>query len=228
MQEEPLCGPNHLTEQWASEFLRLYPGANILAAAKKDFEPARRKKFCLRIATGDYDAVIIGHTQFEKIPLSFERQAALIERQIDEITLSHDRDAALYHECMGSMEENVSEIAGAIRQGDTGHLTEWLADIIADGMVPGEVERAVELLGELNDYKPLARTPEMEEQNCSMIDNVPDNGAGEKPRKEENKKLQEKPDGRVSLRERLAQKQAAVSGRGNEPQEGKKKGHREM
>ena len=77
--------PNHLTEQWASDFLRLYPGANILAATKKDFEPANRKKFCSRIATGDYDAVIIGHSQFEKIPLSQERQAAMIERQIDEI-----------------------------------------------------------------------------------------------------------------------------------------------
>ncbi len=77
--------PNHLTEQWASDFLRLYPGANILAATKKDFEPANRRKFCSRIATGDYDAVIIGHSQFEKIPLSKERQVAILERQIDEI-----------------------------------------------------------------------------------------------------------------------------------------------
>ena len=80
--------PNHLTEQWASDFLRLYPGANILAATKKDFEPANRKKFCSRIATGDYDAVIIGHTQFEKISLSMERQAAMIERQITEIEMA--------------------------------------------------------------------------------------------------------------------------------------------
>ena len=80
--------PNHLTEQWASDFLRLYTGANILAATKKDFEPANRKKFCSRIATGDYDAVIIGHTQFEKIPLSMERQAAMIERQITEIEMA--------------------------------------------------------------------------------------------------------------------------------------------
>ena len=80
--------PNHLTEQWASDFLRLYLGANILAATKKDFEPANRKKFCSRIATGDYDAVIIGHSQFEKIPLSQERQAATIEKQIDEIELA--------------------------------------------------------------------------------------------------------------------------------------------
>ena len=80
--------PNHLTEQWASDFLRLYPGANILAATRKDFQPANRKKFCSRIATGDYDAVIIGHSQFEKIPLSAERQTAIIERQIADITQS--------------------------------------------------------------------------------------------------------------------------------------------
>ncbi|MBQ8086247.1 MAG: DEAD/DEAH box helicase family protein [Lachnospiraceae bacterium] len=79
--------PNHLTEQWGSDFLQLYPGANILVATKKDFEPANRKKFCSRIATGDYDAVIIGHTQFEKIPLSIERQKAIVERQIDEIEI---------------------------------------------------------------------------------------------------------------------------------------------
>ncbi|MDO5397138.1 MAG: SNF2-related protein [bacterium] len=77
--------PNHLTEQWASEFLRLYPSANILAATKKDFEPHNRKKFCARIATGDYDAVIIGHSQFERIPVSKERQERLIEEQIEEL-----------------------------------------------------------------------------------------------------------------------------------------------
>ena len=78
--------PNHLTEQWASEFLRLYPSANILAATKKDFEPKNRKKFCARIATGDYDAIIIGHSQFERIPVSMERQERLLREQIDEVT----------------------------------------------------------------------------------------------------------------------------------------------
>lgn len=77
--------PNHLTEQWGGDFLRLYPGANVLVATKKDFEPARRKKFCARIATGDYDAVVIGHTQFEKIPLSPQRQEAIIRDQIAEV-----------------------------------------------------------------------------------------------------------------------------------------------
>ncbi len=80
--------PNHLTGQWAADFLRLYPGANILAATKKDFEASNRKKFCSRIATGEYDAVIIGHSQFAMIPLSAERQAVMIERQIDEIEAS--------------------------------------------------------------------------------------------------------------------------------------------
>ena len=80
--------PNHLLEQWGSDFLRLYPRANILVATKKDFEPANRKRFCSRIATGDYDAVIIGHSQFEKIPLSRERQIALLEDQIADITYS--------------------------------------------------------------------------------------------------------------------------------------------
>ena len=85
--------PNHLTEQWGGDFLRLYPGANILVATKKDFEPANRKRFCSRIATGDYDAVIIGHTQFEKIPLSRERQIAMLEDQIADITFSIEEAA---------------------------------------------------------------------------------------------------------------------------------------
>lgn len=92
--------PNHLTEQWGGDFLRLYPGANVLVATKKDFEPARRKKFCARIATGDYDAVIIGHTQFEKIPLSPERQEAIIRDQIadvvDAIQDAKDNDGERY------------------------------------------------------------------------------------------------------------------------------------
>ncbi len=79
--------PNHLTEQWAAEYLQLYPAANILVATKKDFETKNRKKFCGRIATGDYDAIIIGHSQFEKIPMSLERQRAILEQQIEEITL---------------------------------------------------------------------------------------------------------------------------------------------
>ena len=77
--------PNHLTEQWASEYLQLYPSANILVATKKDFETKNRKKFCGRIATGDYDAVIIGHSQFEKIPMSLERQRAILQQQLDEV-----------------------------------------------------------------------------------------------------------------------------------------------
>ncbi len=84
-QKSLFAVPNHLTEQWASEFLRLYPSANILVATKKDFETRNRKKFCARIATGDYDAVIIGHSQFERIPVSIERQERLLQEQIWEI-----------------------------------------------------------------------------------------------------------------------------------------------
>ncbi len=80
--------PNHLTEQWGADFLRLYPNANVLVATKKDFEPSNRKQFCSRIATGDYDAIIIGHSQFERIPLSPERQKSMIERQIQDITFA--------------------------------------------------------------------------------------------------------------------------------------------
>ena len=78
--------PNHLTEQWAAEFLQLYPSANVLVSTRKDFETKNRKKFCGRIATGDYDAIIIGHSQFEKIPMSIERQRAILEQQLDEVT----------------------------------------------------------------------------------------------------------------------------------------------
>ena len=80
--------PNHLTEQWGADFLRLYPNANVLVATKKDFEPSNRKQFCSRIATGDYDAIVIGHSQFERVPLSPERQKVIVERQIDDITLA--------------------------------------------------------------------------------------------------------------------------------------------
>lgn len=80
--------PNHLTEQWGADFLRLYPNANVLVATKKDFEPSNRKQFCSRIATGDYDAIVIGHSQFERVPLSPERQKAIVGRQIDDITLA--------------------------------------------------------------------------------------------------------------------------------------------
>ena len=86
MRKSLFVVPNHLTEQWASEFLRLYPSANILVTKQKDFETRNRKKFCARIATGDYDAIIIGHSQFEKIPISRARQEALLKEQIEEIS----------------------------------------------------------------------------------------------------------------------------------------------
>ena len=84
-QKSLFAVPNHLIEQWASEFLRLYPSANILVARKKDFEARNRKKFCAKIATGDYDAVIMGHSQFERLPVSYERRERLLQEQIWEI-----------------------------------------------------------------------------------------------------------------------------------------------
>ena len=105
-QKSMFIVPNHLTVQWASEFLRLYPSANLLVTTKKDFEAANRKKFCARIATGDYDAIIIGHSQFERIPISKERQARILEEQIDEIEaglseLQHSRRRTLHHQADG-------------------------------------------------------------------------------------------------------------------------------
>ena len=106
-QKSMFVVPNHLTEQWASEFLRLYPSANILVTTKKDFEKAKRKQFCARIATGDYDAVIIGHSQFEKIPISQERQERMLREQIDEIAAGIEENGAgewraFYHQAHGS------------------------------------------------------------------------------------------------------------------------------
>lgn len=105
--------PNHLTEQWASEFLRLYPSAKLLVSRKKDFEAANRKKFCARIATGDYDAVIIGHSQFEKIPLSAERQERQIQAQLDEIEaaiaeIKYERDEKFTIKQMEKMRKSLT------------------------------------------------------------------------------------------------------------------------
>ena len=94
--------------------------------------------------------------------------------------LSYDYDTVLYHDSTRNMTENVSELAESIKQGDTGHLTTWLADIISEGAVPEEIKRATELLEKLTEYKPLAKIEEAEEQNYNMIDNVLNNGVGEK------------------------------------------------
>ena len=108
--------PNHLTEQWASEFIRLYPSASILVATKKDFERANRQKFCARIATGDYDAVIIGHSQFERIPVSQERQQRLLREQLDDIThgieeLKYQRGEQFYHQAAGTHPQTAGKSA---------------------------------------------------------------------------------------------------------------------
>ena len=144
--------------------------------------------------------------------------------------LSYDYDTVLYHDSTRNMTENVSELAESIKQGDTGHLTAWLADIISEGAVPEEIKRATELLEKLTEYKPLAKIEEAEEQNYNMIDNVLNNGVGEKAQREENKRMEEKPPARVSLKVRLAEKKAQVEGKSKEHdvQENEKKSHREM
>ena len=144
--------------------------------------------------------------------------------------LSYDYDTVLYHDSTRNMTENVSELAESIKQGDTGHLTTWLADIISEGAVPEEIKRATELLEKLTEYKPLAKIEEAEEQNYNMIDIVLNNGVGEKAQREENKRMEEKPPARVSLKVRLAEKKAQVEGKSKEHdvQENEKKSHREM
>ena len=144
--------------------------------------------------------------------------------------LSYDYDTVLYHDSTRNMTENVSELAESIKQGDTGHLTTWLADIISEGAVPEEIKRATEVLEKLTEYKPLAKIEEAEEQNYNMIDNVLNNGVGEKAQREKNKRMEEKPPARVSLKVRLAEKKAQVEGKSKEHdvQENEKKSHREM
>lgn len=144
--------------------------------------------------------------------------------------LSYDYDTVLYHDSTRNMTENVSELAESIKQGDTGHLTTWLADIISEGAVPEEIKRATELLEKLTEYKPLAKIEEAEEQNYNMIDNVLNNGVGEKAQRKKNKRMEEKPPARVSLKVRLAEKKAQVEGKSKEHdvQENEKKSHREM
>ena len=148
--------------------------------------------------------------------------------EIDRFT--YDYDTALYHDNSQSMTENVSEIAEALKQRDTHDIALWLADIAADGTESEERKRAMELLEKLAEYKPLAKIEEMEEQNYNMVDNVLNNGAGEKAQKEENKKEQERPAARNSLKARLAEKKALVSGQGknHEAQENIKNNQREM
>ena len=144
--------------------------------------------------------------------------------------LSYDYDTVLYHDSTRNMTENVSELAESIKQGDTGHLTTWLADIISEGSVPEEIKRATELLEKLTEYKPLAKIEEAEEQNYNMIDNVLNNGVGEKAQREENKRMEEKPTVRLSLKSRLAEKKSQVEGQSKEHdvQENEKKSQREM
>ena len=137
-------------------------------------------------------------------------------------------DTALYHDNNQSMTENVSEIAEALKQRDTRDMAMWFADIASDGTEPEERKQAMEFLGKLVEYKPLAKIEEMEEQNYNMVDNVLNNGAGEKAQKEENKKAQDRPAAKPSLKARLAEKKAQVAGQGREQEENIKNKQREM
>lgn len=141
----------------------------------------------------------------------------------------HDYDTYSYRNDVHSMTENVTELTEMLEQGDTEHITEWLNEAISEGIAPEEEGRAKELLEKLAEYKPLAKIEEMEEQNYNMIDNVLNNGA-EKAQREANKKEQEQPAARVSLKARLAEKKAQVAGHSGEhdAQENIKKNQREM
>ncbi|MCI9638247.1 MAG: DUF4316 domain-containing protein [Hungatella sp.] len=142
----------------------------------------------------------------------------------------YDYDRNQYHDSIQSMTENVADGAEAIEKGDTGYMTDWLANVLVEGAEPEETKKAAELLEKLSEYKPLAKIEELEENNYNMIDNVLNNGAGEKAQKEENRREQERPAARTSLKARLAEKKAIVSGQGkdHEAKENEKKNHREM
>ena len=171
--------------------------------------------------------------------MSEEMEAKVWEKRMPDLTPAEqlaveiDRfiygyDTALYHDNNQSMTENVSEIAEALKQRDTRDMAMWFADIAADGTEPEERKRAMEFLGRLAEYKPLAKIEEMEEQNYNMVDNVLNNGAGEKAQKEENKKAQDRPAAKPSLKARLAEKKAQVAGQGREQEENIKNKQREM
>ena len=140
----------------------------------------------------------------------------------------YDHDIYQYRDNVPNMTEGVAEIAEALKQRDTHDMVMWLADIAGDETVPEERKRALELLEKMVEYKPLAKVEEMEEQNYNMVDNVLNNGAGEKAQKEENKKAQDKPDEKLSLKTRLAEKKAQVAGQGREQEENQKNNQREI
>ena len=148
--------------------------------------------------------------------------------KFDRFVYEYDRNQ--YHDSIQSMTENVADVAAAIEKGDTGYMAEWLANVLAEGAEPEEAKKAAELLEKLSEYKPLAKIEEMEENNYNMIDNVLNNGAVEKAQKEESRREQERPAAKVSLKVRLAEKKALVSGQGreNEEQENSKKNRREI
>ena len=173
--------------------------------------------------------------------MSEEFEAKVWEKRMPDLTpaeqlaveldrFAYGYDIYSYHDNVQNMTENIAEISEMIGQGDTEHITKWLDEVIYEGAMPEDEEQAKELLVKLAEYKPLAKIEEMEEQNYNMVDNMLNNGAGEKKQKEENKKEQEHPAARTSLKARLAEKKALVSGKGKdrEAQENIKNNQREM
>ena len=144
--------------------------------------------------------------------------------EIDRFIYNYDTN--VYHDNNQTMTENVSEISEMIGQGDVEHLTEWLNEVIATETAPKEMQQAKELIEKLAEYNPLAKIEEMEEHNYDMVDNVLNNGVGEKARKKENKKTQDKPAEKISLKARLAEKKVQVAGQGRD--ENSKNQQREM
>ena len=136
-------------------------------------------------------------------------------------------DTALYHDNNQSMTENVSEIAEALKQRDTIDIAVWFAEVFAESTEPEEKQKVMEIAKKLAEYKPLAKIEEIEEQNYNMVDNVLNNGAGEKAQKEENKKAQDRTAAKPSLKARLAEKKAQVAGQGREQEENIKNKQRE-
>ena len=155
-------------------------------------------------------------------------EAGRLAVEIDRFSYAYDADH--YHDSSRNMTENVLEIKDALEKRDSYDIAAWLTDVAAQGTEPEETQKAVELLEKLTEYKPLAKIEEMEEQNYNMVDNVLNNGAGEKAQKEENKREQERPAAKASLKARLAEKKALVSGQGKdyEAQENIKNSQREM
>ena len=204
-------------------------GINIIERGAEPFEDYEIDVLSgKRIDLGVLDYVPDIKNNPQAMEVITELVAKLPDMEIDGV-MSEEMEARVWELRMPDLPQE-EQLAESIKQGDTGHLTTWLADIISEGAVPEEIKRATELLEKLTEYKPLAKIEEAEEQNYNMIDNVLNNGVGEKAQREENKRMEEKPTVRISLKSRLAEKKSQVEGQSKEHdvQENEKKSQREM